>query len=61
MQETIKKGSKILNVYAITTPSSQCDRDDGCEVHLGSIKLLTDLHTSVFGDEQLYFQHRRVN
>ena len=45
----------LLTVYALTAPLQL----NGERVKIGSIELDSQLTTSVFGDERLYFQHLR--
>ena len=53
----IPEGTNILEVYALTVPLVL----GGIHVKIADIKLKTSLVTSRFGDERLYFQHRRIS
>ena len=56
--KTIKKGSKLFTVKALTAPVGFA----GSELKdIATIELTTDLFTSAFGDARLFFQHARVN
>jgi len=57
LQAVIPKGSIILDVYAVTAPTSL---EESKRVKVAEVKLLTDLYTSKHGDERLYFQHKRI-
>ena len=59
LQKKIPKGSTIFEVYARTAPRD-CTVEESRLVKIAEVKLLTDLYTSAFGDNGLYFQHRRV-
>jgi hypothetical protein len=52
--KTITPGTVIYNVYAIDEPG--CD-----EKKIGHIKITTNLITSNFGDEKLFFRHGLVD
>ena len=45
----------LLDVYALTAPLQM----GGERVKIGEIQLLSEITTSKFGDERLYFQHMR--
>ena len=59
LQKKIPKGSTIFEVYARTAPRD-CTVEESRLVKIAEVNLLTDLYTSAFGDNGLYFQHRRV-
>lgn len=45
-----------MEVHALTAP----EQYGGELVKIADIVLKTDLYTSVFGDENLFFEHQRV-
>ena len=47
-------GETILEVWAKTDPY-----DTESWVHIANIELLSDMVTSLFGDQRLYFGHKR--
>ena len=44
-------------MWAVTAPLT--DKFNGQTVKIGQIELISELTTSVFGDERLYFRHTR--
>ena len=46
----------LFNVMAKTSPYE----DEAEWIHIGDIVLDSDLHTSLFGDERLFFLHVRT-
>ena len=67
LKAAIKSGDIIFSVLAQTKPLSENfikqfpNEEPGEEIKIGEIRLNSDLFTSVFGDEKLFFQHRGVN
>ena len=53
--KTIKSGTHIYDLYAIEKP------EEACEKLIGGIYLDSDLVSSKFGDEGLFFQHNYFN
>jgi hypothetical protein len=52
--KTISPGTTLYNVYAIDDP--------GCEEYkIGSLRILTQLITSAFADEKLFFRHGLID
>ena len=54
VKEVAESGETILNVWAKTNPL-----DEDSWVHIANLDLLSDMVTSLFGDQRLYFQHQR--
>ena len=54
----IKKGEVLFNVHAWTAPNEP--GFDGRFVKIAEVKLKTDLYTSEFGDERLFFKHTNI-
>ena len=54
---TITQGSVLYKVYAMYQPEEM----GGTEKLIGQIKLASELTTSSFGDEHLYFRHERMD
>ena len=54
---TITQGSVLYKVYAMDQPEEM----GGTEKLIGQIKLASELTTSNFGDEHLYFRHERMD
>lgn len=54
LQELVKQGDVIYDVYAMTSP----DDEEGTKI--AEIVMDTRLHTSKFGDDRLFFQHRGI-
>ena len=57
LQAAIPRNSTILDVYALTAPP---DVQESKRVKIAEVQTLTELYTSTWGDERLYFQHRRI-
>lgn len=58
LRDNIKDGDTIMEAWAWTGPP---DLPGSEHVHIANIVLKTDLYTSVFGDNRLFFQHRRAH
>ena len=56
LMDNIDAGDDLFEVWAWSEPKD-CG---GVYEQIATIKLQTKLHTSIKGDERLYFQHRRV-
>ena len=54
---SIPSGSHVLDVYALTKPISF----GGDRIKIGEIHTESELTTSVFGDERLFYQHLKVS
>ena len=54
VKKVASNGETILNVWAKTDPE-----DDDSWKHIANLDLASDLVTSLFGDQRLYFQHAR--
>ena len=52
IQQNIKAGETIYDIYSYIPET--WERDES-EVKIGSLKLTTDLYTSLWGDEMLHF------
>ena len=67
LKAAIKSGDTVFSVLVETKPLNENyvkqfpKEEPGEEIKIGEIRLSSDLFTSVFGDEKLYFQHRGVN
>ena len=55
--KTIKSGSVLYKVFAMDAPEEM----GGTEKWIGQIKLTSELTTSYWGDEHLYFRHERMD
>lgn len=49
------RGSKIFKVWALMTPPGHESEEE--RVHIADVILKSDLYTSKFGDEKLFFDH----
>lgn len=54
VKSVASNGDTILNVWAKTDPY-----DDDSWKHIADLVLLSDMVTSLFGDQRLFFQHKR--
>ena len=54
----IKKGEVLFTVFGWTAPNEE--GFDGRRVKIAEVKLKTDLYTSEFGDERLFFKHTDI-
>uniref|UniRef100_A0A7S3I4L1 Uncharacterized protein n=3 Tax=Choreotrichia TaxID=141411 RepID=A0A7S3I4L1_9SPIT len=66
VRDTLSEGDVIYEVYAQVEPFFPGTEDDELVlddklVMIAEVKLLTDLQTSRWGDEKLFFQHRQIN
>lgn len=53
---TIEAGSTLFEVYGMTAPHEL----DGEYVHIANVNMITSPITSLFGDQRLHFNHRRL-
>jgi len=53
-----KRGSKIFKVWALMTPPGHSSEEE--RVHIADVHLESDLYTSKFGDEKLFFLHKKM-
>ena len=53
----ITKGAELFTVKALVAPPNH---EDSAWVTIGTITLTTDLFTSQFGDDRLFFEHARL-
>ena len=56
LRNRYEAGMTVLEVWAWTAPESL----GGDFIQIGDINLTSDLHTSVWGDNKLNFQHWRI-
>jgi len=53
----IADGSEILTVYAFASPK---DKKQGNRIELGTVTTTGSCHQSLFGDQELFFRHQRM-
>ena len=53
----LKAGDHVMTVEGLTAPLSL----GGAYEPIGKVTLISDLYTSVFGDQRFHFQHLRIN
>ena len=54
----IRRGAELFTVKALTAPAGDASSE---WIDIATITLTSNLFTSKFGDERLYFQHARTN